>query len=49
MIDIEADHKGKHYIIPNEGHLWRLGLDGKVVSYQHLTDTALHWRMANGQ
>ena len=49
VIDIEADHKGKHYIIPNEGHLWRLGLDGKVVSYQHLTDTALHWRMANGQ
>jgi ketosteroid isomerase-like protein len=49
VIDIEADHKGKHYVIPNEGHLWTFGADGKVTSYQHMTDTALHWRMANGQ
>lgn len=49
LIDIEADNKGKHYVIPNEGHLWTFGNDGKVVEYQHLTDTALHWRMANGQ
>ncbi|MEX0682231.1 MAG: hypothetical protein WD904_06080 [Dehalococcoidia bacterium] len=24
-------------------------LDDNVTSYQHMTDTALHWRMANGQ
>ena len=49
VIHIEADHKGKHYVIPNEGHLWTFGDDGKVRSYQHMTDTAVHWRMANGQ
>jgi ketosteroid isomerase-like protein len=49
VIDIEADHKGKHYVIPNEGHYWVFGDDGKVVRFQHLTDTAIHWRMANGQ
>jgi ketosteroid isomerase-like protein len=49
VIDIEADHKGKHYVIPNEGHFWTFGSDGKVTKLQHLTDTALHWRVANGQ
>ncbi len=49
VVDIEADNKGKHYVIPNEGHLWTFGSDGKVLKYQHMTDTALHWRMANGQ
>ena len=49
VIDIEADHKGKHYVIPNEGHLWIFNNAGKVTSYQHMTDTALHWRLANGK
>jgi ketosteroid isomerase-like protein len=49
VVDIEADHKGKHYVIPNEGHLWTFGADGKVTSFQHMTDTALHWKLANGQ
>jgi ketosteroid isomerase-like protein len=49
VIHIEANHKGKHYVIPYEGHLWTFGQDGKVTGYQHMTDTALHWRMANGQ
>lgn len=49
VIDIEADNKGKHYVIPNEGHLWVFNDAGKVTRYQHMTDTALHWRMANGK
>jgi len=49
VIDIEGDRQGKHYAIPNEGHLWVFGDDGKVVRYQHMTDTALHWRIANGK
>lgn len=49
VIHIEADHKGKHYVIPNEGHLWTFTSKGKVIDYQHITDTAAHWRMANGQ
>lgn len=49
MIDVAADNKGKHYVIPNEGHFWTFGSDGKITHFQHLTDSALHWRMANGQ
>jgi uncharacterized protein len=49
LIHIEADAKGKHYAIPNEGHLWKFGGDGRIVEYQHVTDTALHQRMANGE
>jgi hypothetical protein len=49
VIHIEAERDGKHYVIPNEGHLWTFDDDGKVTSYQHMTDTAVHWRMANGQ
>jgi ketosteroid isomerase-like protein len=49
VIDIEADRQGKHYVIPNEGHLWVFNDQGKVTKYQHMTDTALHWRIANGQ
>jgi len=49
LISLEANHKGKHYAIPNEGHLWQFNAAGKVVKYDHITDTALHWRMANGR
>ena len=49
VIDLEADSQGKHYVIPNEGHLWVFNDQGKVTKYQHMTDTALHWRIANGQ
>jgi hypothetical protein len=49
VINIEADRKGKHYVILNEGHLWTFGDVGKVMGYQHMTNTAVHWRMANGQ
>jgi ketosteroid isomerase-like protein len=49
VIHLEADHKGKHYVIPNDGHLWTFTSKGKAIDFQHLTDTATHWRMANGQ
>jgi uncharacterized protein len=48
VINIEGDRGGKHYVIPNEGHFWVFNNSGKVTKYQHLTDTALHWRIANG-
>ncbi len=49
LIAIGANNKGKSYSIPNEGHLWQFNAAGKVVKYDHVTDTAVHWRMANGQ
>lgn len=49
LIAIGANSKGKSYSIPNEGHLWQFNSAGKVVKYDHVTDTAVHWRMANGQ
>jgi ketosteroid isomerase-like protein len=51
LIHMEVDHKpsGKHYSFPYEGHLWVFNKAGKVVKLQHITDTALHWRMANGR
>lgn len=48
-IHLEVDTQGKHYVIPNDGHLWTFGADGKVIGFQHMTDTAIHWRMASGQ
>jgi hypothetical protein len=33
--------------VPYEGHLWVFNGAGKVVKFQHVTDTAQHWRMAN--
>lgn len=49
LIAIEANNEDKHYAIPNEGHLWQFNASGKVVKLDHVTDTALHWRMANGR
>jgi len=48
LIAIDANSKGKSYSIPNEGHLWQFNAAGKVVKYDHVTDTAVHWRMAHG-
>src|SRR5580698_9625443 len=44
LIAIEATHvaSGKQYKFSNEGHLWFFNGAGKVVKYQHVTDTALH-------
>jgi len=51
LIHLEVDHKpsGKHYSVPYEGHLWFFNKSGKVVKYQHITDTALHQRCARGE
>ena len=49
VIDIELDHKGNHYLIPNEGHYFVFNEQGKIVKFQHLVDTALSWRIANGR
>jgi ketosteroid isomerase-like protein len=49
VLDLEADRQGRHYVIPNEGHFWVFNDEGKVTKFQHMTDTALHWRVANGK
>ena len=51
LVRLEIDHKpsGKHYSFPYEGHLWFFDAAGKVVKYQHITDTALHQRVAKGE
>ena len=50
LLHLEVDNKktGKHYSFPHEGHLWVFNKAGKVIKYQHITDTAQHWRLANG-
>jgi ketosteroid isomerase-like protein len=49
IVAIEAKRNGKTYTIPNEGHLWKFNAAGKVVKYDHLTDTLTHTKMAAGQ
>jgi ketosteroid isomerase-like protein len=49
VVDLEADREGKHYVLPNTGHLWVFNDQGKVTKFQHMTDTALQWRVANGK
>jgi ketosteroid isomerase-like protein len=51
LIAIDATHNasGKKYHFPYEGHLWLFNAAGKVVKYQHVTDTAQHQRMAKGE
>jgi ketosteroid isomerase-like protein len=49
VIDIELDSQGKHYVIPNEGHYFVFNDQGKITRFQHLVDTALSWRIANGR
>jgi ketosteroid isomerase-like protein len=49
IIALEANVKGKHYVIPNEGHLWRFASDGKVTKYDHIVDTLTHSKMARGE
>ncbi len=48
LIDLDATRDGKSYSIPNNGHLWQFNSPGKVVKFDHVTDTATHWRMAHG-
>jgi ketosteroid isomerase-like protein len=51
LIAMDVTHiaSGKPYRFSQEGHLWFFNGLGKVVRYQHVTDTALHQRMAKGE
>jgi ketosteroid isomerase-like protein len=46
LIAFEATAGGTHYSFPNNGHLWQFNEAGKVVKYDHVTDTAQMIRMA---
>jgi ketosteroid isomerase-like protein len=49
LITFEATVRGKRYSFPNNGHLWRFNAAGKVIKYDHVTDTAQMIRMAKGE
>jgi uncharacterized protein len=49
LIAFEATAGGKQYSFPNNGHLWQFNAAGKVVKYDHVTDTAQMIRMAKGE
>lgn len=49
LIAFEAISQGKHYSFPNNGHLWQFNAVGKVVQFDHITDTAQMIRMAKGE
>ena len=51
LIGLDATHNasGNQYSEPYEGHLWVFNGAGKATKFQHVADTALHWRMANGR
>lgn len=49
LINFEATVHGKSYSFPNHGHLWQFNAAGKVVKYDHVTDTAQMIRMAKGE
>jgi hypothetical protein len=49
LIAFEATNQGKSYSFPNNGHLWQFNSEGKVAKYDHVTDTAQMWRLANGR
>jgi hypothetical protein len=49
LIVFDASVQGKNYSFPNNGHLWQFDAAGKVVKYDHVTDTAQMIRMAKGE
>src|SRR5262245_54816379 len=49
LINFEANYGGNSYSFPLNGHLWQFTSAGKVVKYDHITDTAQMWRMAHGR
>jgi len=49
LIAFEATVGGKHYSFPNNGHLWEFNAAGKVIKYDHVTDTAQMIKMAKGE
>jgi len=49
LIAFEATVGSKHYSFPNNGHLWQFNTTGKVIKYDHVTDTAQMIKMAKGE
>jgi uncharacterized protein len=51
LVHIGATHKpsGKEYVIKNEGHLWNFDGSGRIVSFEHIGDTATHVAMSRGE
>ena len=49
LITFEAMARGRSYLFPNNGHLWQFNATGKVVKFDHVTDTAQMIRMAKGE
>lgn len=49
LIAFEARVGDKAYTFPHNGHLWRFNAAGKVIRYDHVTDTALMIRLARGE
>jgi ketosteroid isomerase-like protein len=49
LIAFEATSRGRSYSFPNNGHLWQFDAAGKIVKYDHVTDTAQMIRMARGE
>jgi ketosteroid isomerase-like protein len=49
LIAFEATNHGKSYSFPHNGHLWQFNAAGKVVKYDHVTDTAQMVRLAKGE
>jgi ketosteroid isomerase-like protein len=49
LIAFEAINRQKSYSFPNNGHLWHFNSAGKVMKYDHITDTAQMIRMAKGE
>jgi len=48
-IALEATNQDKNYSFPNNGHLWQFNSAGKVIRFDHITDTAQMIRMAKGE
>ena len=49
LIRFDATAGGRGYSFPDNGHLWQFNPAGKVVKYDHITDTAQMIRMAKGE
>jgi ketosteroid isomerase-like protein len=49
LIKFEAKSQGNSYSFPLNAHLWQFNSAGKVTTYDHITDTAQMWRLANAR
>jgi len=49
LIHLEATAHGSSHSFPNNGHLWQFNAKGKVVKFDHVTDTAQMIRLAKGK